>query len=147
MPIVSATALLARVTNETRAHALVLEPVIELIPSELDPTAVLPDHPASRVALDACLRGALESLGLEQLPTRGASATIRDVLAISGGPERIVAALLRTHTPAEPPTRAADPDDEEDDDELETWVDYVLPVGIEICIDGVERASPGCCSD
>lgn len=129
---------------------VVIEPVIELEPSVLDPDAALPPFPVSDADWHAYVRGALSRVGLEELPFDGPFASIRDVTTIPGAAERLVEPLMRARAPAQRPARVAEPDDDEEhgaDDDDEAWVDYLVPCGIAVRIDGVVRAWPGCCAD
>lgn len=119
------------------ASSLVIEPVIEVLPSTLDP-----HHDVSAAALSDerhhSMRRALEGAGLASLPVEGRWALARDIVELPGAGERIVEATMRSRS-------AEATDDAGDADEL--WVDHVVPCGIAIRVDGIVRAWPGCCAD
>ena len=127
-------ARISRAMATQSASSLVIEPVIEVLPSTLDPhedtsAAALSDEHAWHRRM----RRALDVAGLASLPVEGRWALARDVVELPGATERLVEATL------------AGADDAGDADEQ--WVDHVVPCGVAIRVDGVVRAWPGCCAD
>jgi hypothetical protein len=129
--------------NPIRANSLVIEPVIEILPSTLDPSSEPPPGMLTEDERRQWTQRALDRAGLGTLSVDGCWALARDVVELPGACEVIVEATLRERSVDTGPGDAKSDEDEHDD----AWVDHVLACGIAMRVEGLVRAWPGCCAD
>jgi len=127
-----------------RASSLVLEPVIEVLPSTIDPGNEPPPGLLTPAQRQRRMQEALDRAGIGTLRVDGLWALARDVVDLPGACEVIVEATLRNRKPE---SRRNVASEMADASVREHWVDYVLRCGIAIRVDGIVRAWPGCCAD